>query len=88
MKKHEVIEFKTIEGGLPERIVDESPPDNFRLPQRNLMMLMMELLLLPKPYIYKTYAEARAVYRKCLTVNFWNYQVNWMASGCIIFYGV
>jgi hypothetical protein len=69
-KAYEVIEeFKTIEEVLPERIVDESHPDNFRL-LRNLMMLM-ELLCQNRMSIKKLTLRLGPVYRKkCLTVEF------------------
>lgn len=62
-KAYEVIEeFKTIEEELPERIVDESHPDNFRLLQE---FNDVNGIIVPKPYIYKkTYAEARASIQK------------------------
>lgn len=62
-KAYEVIEeFKTIEEVLPERIVDESHPDNFRLLQE---FNDVNGIIVPKPYVYKkTYAEARASIQK------------------------
>ncbi|MDV0603820.1 hypothetical protein RZO85_29770, partial [Raoultella ornithinolytica] len=62
-KAYEVIEeFKTIEEELPERIVDESHPYNFRLLQE---FNDVNGIVVPKPYIYKkTYAEARASIQK------------------------
>lgn len=51
-------EFKTIEEALPDRIVDESHPSNFRLHQE---FINAHGIAVQKPYIHKkTYAEARA----------------------------
>lgn len=69
-KAYEVIEeFKTIEEVLPERIVDESHPDNFRLLQE---FNDVNGIIVPKPYVYKKLTlRLGPVYRKkCLTVEF------------------
>ncbi|EKM8121280.1 hypothetical protein PVO54_004712 [Enterobacter hormaechei] len=55
-------EFKVIEKVLPERIVDESNPDNLHI---LLEYIEIEGIMVPKPRIYKkTYMETRAEIQK------------------------